>query len=537
MGKRFAFGPLLLDARMGTLSRDGRVLAVGQRGLLILRTLLEAQGEVVAKSTLMAAAWPGLVVEDSNLSVQIAALRKLLGTTSEGAQWILTVPRVGYRLAEAAAVDDTALEQADAGSADGGRRPSIAVMPFKNLSDDATQEYFADGVTEDVIAALTRFRWFSVRGRNSSFVYKSRAVEPKTAALELGVRYLLTGAVRRSGDRIRISAELVDACDGRYIWAGHHDFALLDMFEVQDTIAQQVAGSIEPELLKSEAGLAAQRRGSGSVTGWDLVARGSWFFHQVTRPTHLQARALFRQARQLDAGLPEARMWLGRVNAGLIAYGWSEDPDADLAEGLEAALQAVQMDEKSPYAHYALAIVSVYMESFALAIRAAEKAAELSPGFALGHLVLGMARLFSGDAGKAVESLECGLHLNRYDPQNFIWYNVLSLAYLFSGDASEALQCATASLKVRPTWRSAMETAAACCTALGRTPAARQWLDQMTKLPLASGDALQPLWRSNPRWAGELQALLDTTLREAHAEVLAANGHAECERAQGKRTS
>ena len=511
MGTRFAFGPLLLDARLGTLSHEGRVLPVGQRGLLILQTLLEARGEVVAKSTLMAAAWPGLVVEDSNLSVQIAALRKLLGTTSEGAQWILTVPRAGYRLVEAIAVDDAAPPvPADAAGADGGTRPSIAVLPFVNLSDDAAQEYFADGVTEDVIAALTRFRWFSVTGRNSSFAYKAKGVEPKAAARELGVRYLLAGAVRRSGDRIRISAELVDACDNRCIWAGHHDFALLEMFEVQDTIAQQVAGSIEPELLRSEAGLAARRQRSGSVTGWDLVARGSWFFHQVTGPTHLKARALFRQARQLDAGLPEAKMWLGRVNAGLVAYGWSEDADADLAEGLEAALQAVQMDEKSPYAHYALAIVSVYMDSFALAIRAAEKAVELSPGFALGHLVLGMARLFSGDAGKAVESLECGLHLNRYDPQNFIWYHVLSLAYLFSGDASEALQRAAAALKVRPTWRSAMETAAACCAALGRTDAARQWIDQMTKLPRPSGDALQPLWRSQPRWACQMQLLLDT---------------------------
>jgi Flp pilus assembly protein TadD len=124
--------------------------------------------------------------------------------------------------------------------------------------------------------------------------------------------------------------------------------------------------------------------------------------------------------------------------------------------------------------------------------------------------VLGMARLFSGDAGKAVESLECGLHLNRYDPQNFIWYHVLSLAYLFSGDASEALQRAAAALKVRPTWRSAMETAAASCAALGRTDAARQWIDQMTKLPRPSGDALQPLWRSQPRWACQMQLLLDT---------------------------
>jgi tetratricopeptide (TPR) repeat protein len=315
--------------------------------------------------------------------------------------------------------------------------------------------------------------------------------------------------VRKLGERVRISAELVDAVGGHCLWADHHDydFGIPDAFDVQDTIAQQVAGAIEPELLKSAGGLAAGRR-SGSVTGWDLVAQGSWFFHHVTKPTHIRARELFRQAGQIDAELTEARLWLGRVNAGLVAYGWSEDPAEDLREGLAAALQAVQMDEKNPYAHYALAIVSVYTESFTLAIRSAEKAIELSPSFALGHLVHGMASLFSGSAGKAVESLERGLRLNRYDPQNFIWYNVLALAYLFTDQAEEALRRAVAALQIRPTWRSSMETATACCAALGNADAARQWGQQVASLPSASGDALQPLWRTNPLWTDEVHRLL-----------------------------
>jgi TolB-like protein len=508
MGKRYAFGPYVFDEARRALKCDGAMLPLGQRAAHVLQVLLEAQGEVVSKEDLIARAWPGLVVEDSNLSVQIAAIRKLLGRAPDGSDWIATVARVGYRIAGPIAVDGVAAHAQCEGDEDQGGRPSIAVLPFLNLSDDATQEYFADGVTEDIIAALTRFRWFAVAGRNSSFVYKSRQVEPRAAARELGVRYLVEGAVRRSGDRVRISAQLVDAQAGNCVWADRFDLSFLDVFEVQDIIAQKVAGSIEPELLKSAGGSAAARRRSGTVTGWDLVAQGSWFFHQVTRPTHLHARDLFRQARQLDPELMEARLWIGRVNAGLVAYEWSDDPAADLQEGLDAALQAVQMDERSPYAHYALAIVGVFREAFALAIRAAERSVELSPSFALGHLVLGMASLYGGDAARAVVALEQGLRLNRNDPQNFIWFSVAALAHLFNGSAESALDRAVASLKVRPTWRSAMQIAAACDVALGQIDAARRWRRQSTQLQAAMGDGLDPLWRSNPGWHAEFQQLL-----------------------------
>lgn len=510
MARQFAFGPFLLDAARGTLTRHGSALAVGQRGLRVLQALLDAQGEVVGKAALMEFAWPGLVVEESNLSVQIAALRKLLGSTGAGSDWIVTVPRAGYRLVGATAVDNPSLEPIDAGAADHGGRPSIAVRPFLTLSDDASQEYFTDGVTEDIIAALTRFRWFSVTGRNASHADPLKQADAGTVGRALGVRYLLEGTVRKSGHRIRISAQLVDAAGGSCLWADHYDFDLVDVFAVQDTIAQQVVGALEPALLKSEGGFAAHRR-RGTATGWDLVAQGSWFFHHLTQPTHLKARELFRQVCQIDPESTEARLWLGRVNAGLVAYGWSEDPAKDLQEGLDAALEAVRLDEKSPYAHYALAIVGVYTESFALAIRAAEKAIELSPNFALGHLVLGMASLFSGHAGKAAECLERGLRLNRYDPQNVVWYNVLALACLFDGQAEAGLLSAKAALKIRPTWRSSAEAAAACCAALGRTDEFRQWERQLSSLPKASGDALQPLWRCNPHWADAMRRLLANT--------------------------
>jgi TolB-like protein len=484
-------------------------LAIGQRGLRILQALLEAGGEPVSKAELMRFAWPGLVVEDSNLSVQMTALRKLLDTPARaGADWIVTVQRVGYRLPHTAVVEETQLAPLDQGIADLGGRPGIAVLPFTHAGDDPGQEYVADGLTELLITALTRFRWFRVTGRNASHVYNLRPADTRTGA-ELGVRYLVEGSVRRSGARARISARLVEAPSGMCLWAEQYDVGDSGLLEVQDVIAQQVAAAIEPELLKSSGSLAARRR-SGNVTAWDLVAQGSWFFHHVTRPTHLRARELFRQASRIDPELVEAQLWIGRVNAGLVAYGWSHDPAADLREGRAAALEAVQLDEKNPYAHYSLAIVSNYADDFALALRSADKAIELSPSFALGHLVRGMAALFAGQAAGAARSLEHGLELNRYDPQNFVWYTLLALALLFDKRPESALEHAVAALKVRPTWRLALRVAAAASAASGRAADASDWLRQWSQMPAGADNVLQPLWRHNPGWAQRVESLLET---------------------------
>jgi hypothetical protein len=170
---------------------------------------------------------------------------------------------------------------------------------------------------------------------------------------ELGVRYLLEGSVRNSCERIRISAQLVEAASANQIWAERYDLALTEVFAVQDEIAERVAGAIEPELLKTE-GVQTAARHTGNMTAWDLVRRGTWHFHKVTRDNHHKARDLFRQACKLDPELPEAHIWLARVSAGTVFYGWSENSPTDLQEGTEAALRAILLDERNPYAHYAV---------------------------------------------------------------------------------------------------------------------------------------------------------------------------------------
>src|ERR1051326_5871242 len=507
MSAQFSFGPFVLDPQRGVLLRDGRPVAVSGKGLQLLQALVSAPGQVLTKTDLMRVAWGDAAVEESNLSVQIAALRKQLGPAPDGGEWIATTPRVGYRFIGPpdAPTDENAVSKAAPGEQQ--ERPSIAVLPFGNLSGEREQEYLADGITEDIITALTRFRWFFVIARNSSFAYKGRSPDAKQVAQELGVRYLLEGSVRKSNERIRISVQLVDAATANQIWAERYDLAMTEVFAVQDEIAERVAGAIEPELLKTEGAQAAARH-TGNVNAWDLVRRGTWYFHRVTRETHLKARELFRQACKLDPELPEAHVWLARVSAGVVPYGWSENPAADLQEGTEAALRAIHLDERNPYAHYALAIVSVFSGRFEQSISAARRAIDISPSFALGHLVLGMALLFSGRAAEAITPLEYGLRLSPNDPQNFVWFNVLALARLFSGRPEARLEAAARALQVRPNWWTSLEVIICCYAALNRWDEARRYARDLTRVAKQRGDVLASLKAHNPRWNEQMRGAL-----------------------------
>lgn len=501
--QRFVFGPFTLDAERGVLLRDGRPVGVGQRAAMLLAALARANGNTVTKAELIDAAWPRAVVEESNLTVQIGALRKLLGTPAEGGEYVATVARVGYRLGVPVALREQEVAPA--------ALPSIAVLPLVNLSGEPQQEYFADGMTEDIIMALSRFRWFQVIGRSGSFAFKGTQAGAREVARKLNVRYVLEGSVRKLPAQVRISVQLVDAASEGQLWGERYEAALTELDAVQDAIAQQVAGAVEPELLRLESAAVAVRRTPGDPTARDLVHRGTWLFHQVAQATHLQARELFRKACAVNPDFGPAHFWLARVSAGIVAYGWSATPEADLQEGVASAVRAIHSDEKDPYAHYGLAIISVYADRIDQAIRAAQRAVELAPGFALGHLVLGMARLHSGDAQGAIAPLTRGLQLNAFDPQNFVWYNTLAYAHLFAGDAAAALRFAARAQEVRPDWPAAVETETCCHAALGHAQAARASRRRWSAMSNTAGDTLTPLKQRNPRWA----AAIDGWLRSA----------------------
>jgi len=251
--QHFAFGPFPLDAARGALMRDANPIRIGHRALAVLQALLRADGQVSTKEELLRAAWPKQVVEESNLSVQIAALRKLLATATDET-WIETVVRVGYRFAGPLRVYDSDVHSRPWDEPLGpGCRASIAVLPFDNLSGDAGQDYFADGVSEDIVAALARFRWLFVVARNTSFALKRKGLNARDIAEMLGVRYALAGSVRRSPQRIRISAELLEVHSALQLWSERYDLPDGELFAVQDQIAERVVGAIEPELLSATA--------------------------------------------------------------------------------------------------------------------------------------------------------------------------------------------------------------------------------------------------------------------------------------------
>jgi TolB-like protein len=498
-------GPFRLDLARRQLSRDGVTVRLGSRALEILCALASAKGQLVTKDELMAHVWPGVVVEENAIQVHVSALRKALGETEDGTSYVITVPGRGYRLVAGHTAPLAASESGAQHTVTD--KPSIAVLPFTNMSGEREQDYFADGISEDIITALSRSRWFFVIARNSSFAFKGKAISVKEVARELGVRYVLEGSVRKSGQRVRITAQLVDAEAGTHVWAERYDLELSDIFQVQDEITERVAGAIEPELLKSE-GLRASRRGTGNLSAWDLVRQGTWQFHKITKPTHLRARELFREATGVDPQLPEAHMWLGRVNESIVGYGWSDDPAADLREAVKSSLRGVQLDEKDPYGHYALSMSYLFSGALEQAIQAAEKAVQISPSMALAHLGVGMARLYAGDAAGSIEPLERGLRLNPFDPQNFHWFRSLALAYYFSGKPAEGLKAAVQAAQVRPAWRPALEAMIVCHVALGQLDDARRCADQMRRLDKPESDVLEQLKIRNPQWAEEIARVL-----------------------------
>ena len=252
-----AFGPFRLDQQGRSLTRAGAEVSLGRRAFDVLCVLAAAGGEPVSKDALLDQVWPGLTVEENNLQVQISALRKVLGDGM-----IVTIPGRGYRLTMAVPGKQSPTPEAATG------KPSIAVLPFTNMSGDIEQEYFADGVADDIITELARVRSLLVIARNSSFAYKGQAIDVRQIARELGVRYILEGSVRRSGDRVRIGAQLIDATTADHIWAERYDRGVADIFAVQDEISAAVTGAIGPAILDAERRRAV-RKPPTSLNAWE----------------------------------------------------------------------------------------------------------------------------------------------------------------------------------------------------------------------------------------------------------------------------
>ena len=472
MAAILAFGPFRLDAETETLFKGAEPVPLGRRAVALLRALVVRQGAPLSKDELINAAWPGLAVEESNLTVQIAALRRVFSEEPNGDSWIETLPRRGYRFVGPLVNENNT--SAPTPRPEGVQapalpdKPSIAILPFQNMSGDPEQEYFVDGMVEDIITALSRMRWLFIIARNSSFTYKGRAVDLKQVGRELGVRYVLEGSVRKAANRVRITGQLIDTATGTHLWADRFDGGLEDVFDLQDQVATNVVGAIAPTLERAEIAR-AKRKPTDSLDAYDYFLRGMASVHQWTSDANDEALRMFRKAIELDPDFASAYGMAAWCYTWRSINRWTIDRVQETAETTRLARRAVDSGADDAVAlctgGYALAFVAHDLDGGAALI---DQALSMNPNLAWAWHSSGWLRAFLGEPEVAIRHLEHGMRLSPLDPFVFRAYAGLACAHLLAGRYEEASSWAEKALQRRPNLLVAVREAAASHALAGR---------------------------------------------------------------------
>ena len=365
-------------------------------------------------------------------------------------------------------------------------KPSIAVLPFQNMSGDPEQEYFADGMVEEIITALSRIRWLFVIARNSSFIYKGQTVDVKQVGRELGVRYVLEGSVRKGGGRVRITAQLIDAETGAHLWADRFDGSLEDVFDLQDKVAISVAGVLEPTLQAAEIRRSSERPTS-DLTAYDLYLRAlphwiSWEKDRIIHALDLLGKATERDPRYGPAlGLSA---WCHLV---IDNNNWAEDAQANRSRGVAFAREALQIDADEPSVLANAAFVLGYFgEDIDAAIRLMDRSLVLNPSFAWGWLLNGFLHLWAGLTDLAIQHLETSLRLNPRDRRAFQLTGI-GIAYFFNRRFEDAVEKLLVSLQELPSYTATYRFLAACYAHMGRFDDAREMIKRLRALTPVAG--------------------------------------------------
>jgi TolB-like protein/Flp pilus assembly protein TadD len=495
---QFVFGDYVLDPGRRELTRKSKAVAIGPQVFDLLLYLLQNRQRVVSKDDLREAVWAGRIVSESTLTSHINAVRKAVGDSGDEQRLIRTVARKGFRFVgdvrEAQASEgfvapktETAQSHETSASAPSPAltlpdSPSIAALPFQNWSGDPEQDYFADGVVEDIIAALSRVRWLFVIARNSSFTYKGRAVNVQQVGRELGVRYVLEGSVRKVANRVRITGQLVDATTGVHLWAEHFDGTLDDIFELQDQVAASVVGAIAPQLERAEIER-AKRKPTGSLDAHDYYLRGIANVHRGTREAVAEALPLFRKAMELDPDFASAYAMAAWCHFLHKFNGWTADPAKEAAEGARLARRAVELGKDDAVAlarsGHALAHLAGDLDR---GIALTDRALALNPNSAAAWLLGGYLRISRGEPDAAIERFARAMRLSPLDPEMPRMQCGMAMAHLFAGRLDAASLWAEKAFRTRPTYLAVVGAIAASHALAGRMDEARRAMDHLRKL-------------------------------------------------------
>ncbi|WP_342622405.1 winged helix-turn-helix domain-containing tetratricopeptide repeat protein [Pseudomonas alkylphenolica] len=443
----FAFEDYVLDQERRELTQRGQVVAVGPQVFDLLLQLVSQHERVVSKDELLAAVWTGRIVSESTITSHINAVRKAIGDTGDEQRLVRTVARKGYRFVGQVRISDgvQALSAEPGPDAPGEAqqtapvalvlpdKPSITVLPFQNLSGDPEQDYFADGIVEDIIGALSRIRWLFVIARNSSFTYKGRAVDVQGVGQALGVRYVLEGSVRKCGNKVRITGQLIDATSGTHIWAERFEGLLDSIFELQDQIAESVVGAIAPQLERAEIER-AKRKPTDSLDAYDYYLRGTAKLHNGTREAIDQALLWFYKAIELDPEYASAYGMAAWCHFWRKINGWMSERSGEIAEGVRLARLAVELGRDDAVAltrgGHALAHLAGDVDS---GIALLDRARLLNPNLAPAWFLGGILRALKGETDAAIDNLNHAVRLSPLDPEMFRMQVGMALAHFFAG--------------------------------------------------------------------------------------------------------
>ncbi|WP_144640198.1 winged helix-turn-helix domain-containing tetratricopeptide repeat protein [Bordetella genomosp. 13] len=495
-----AFDDCVIDLDRRELSRASQVVATPPQVFDLLVYLAQNRERVVSRDDLIAAVWAGRIVSESTLASHINAVRKAVGDSGQQQGVIRTVARKGFRFV--AQARETGLQPPDGAAQPDGApqpatgqaatkaaapavlpaKPSIAVLPFVNLSGDPEQEYLADGVVEDVIAALSQYRWMFVVARNSSFTYKARAVDVKQVGRELGVRYVLEGSWRKAGNRVRITGQLIDAATGALHWAGRFEGVLEDIFELQDQITRDVVGAIAPQLERAEIER-ARHTPTDSMDAYDCYLRGMAWLHQGTRLAIDHALPLFEKAIASDPEFSSAYAMAAWCHCWRKLNGWMTDRPREIAEGLRLARRAIELDNNDAVALTRCGPVAAHLGGdlkggIALVDRALALNPNLAPAWFLGAYL----RLWDGQTDTAIEHFTHAMRQSPLDMELYRMQAGIAAAHLFQGRHDESVAWAEKSLRELPSFLLAAAVLAASQALAGRDMAAANALARLREL-------------------------------------------------------
>lgn len=483
----FVFEDFVLDEERRELRRGADVVAVEPKVFDLLVYLVANGQRVIAKDDLIDVVWHGRIVSDSALATSVNAARVALGDSGEAQRLIKTLPRKGFRFVGEVrkhevvdkATTATATPEPNLALPD---RPSLAVLPFTNIGSDPEQDYFADGIVEEMITALSRMRSLFVIARNSSFTFKGRSVDAKEVGRELGVRYVLEGSVRKAARRLRISAQLVDATTGMNLWADRFEGGLDDVFELQDQVTASVIAAISPQLERAEISR-AKRKPTESLDAYDIYLHGLASFHQWTREATDAALRDFHRAIELGPDLAAAYAMAAMAYSRRRGQNWFADREKEEAEVRRLARQAAKLGPDDAvllgFSGYAIAHGAGELDEGAVII---DRAIHLSPNVAFALLASGWVKVWLGEAELAIEHLDRAMRLSPLDPFMHMMQTAAAHAHFFASHYTDGAVWANKALRERPKTVPALRIAAASLAMAGREREARNAIARLLQI-------------------------------------------------------